>query len=172
MRILRRIGLALQRWQAIFYVYFGRRYICGCGHTAKWKTVLTIHGHSGVYAPQSKKPDWCPECWAKAAIKCAWCGNTILPGDAITLYIPTKEDFQIPEHAVVYKREPQVQLVGCLGWDCAMSGADRAGFWVMPGKVQRVMSPMEKLMANGGLEVVVENDLTDPAQAIPIPDEI
>lgn len=148
----------------------GRDYMCGCGHTAKWKTVLTVGG-GGIYTLPSEKPDYCPECWAKAAIRCAWCGDTILPGDPITLYTPRKNDFVVPEHAVVYRREPQLQLVGCLGWDCAHTGADRSGFWVMPGEVRRVLSPLEELIANGGTEVVISGNLGDIRQAIPISDQ-
>lgn len=191
MQVLRKIGRSLERVQALFYRYFGRNYQCGCGHTAKWKTVLTIHGLTGVFRAPSKPPDYCPECFAKAAIKCAWCGGTILPGDPITLYSPgpptelffstkepgvaqqqrKQEDFVVPEHAVVYQREPRLVLVGCLGWDCADTGADRAGFWVMPGKVKRVATVYEMLMATGGEGSIIIGDLSDSCQAIPIPEE-
>jgi len=134
-KFLRRLGHAWEKFQALYYRYLGRNYKCGCGHTAKWKTILTIHGHEGVFKAPSKTPAYCPQCWAQAAIKCAWCGGTIVPGDPITLYSPGN--------------------VGCLGWDCADTGADHAGFWVMPGKVQRVMSPLEMFVANDGLGRVI-----------------
>jgi hypothetical protein len=161
-----------QKAQCLFYLIFGRTYKCDCGHKAKWKTMLTIHGSSGVYT-LGKKHDYCPQCYVKGAIKCAWCGSTITPGDAITLYTPRDKDFEVPEHAVVYKRTPHLQLVGCLGWDCADSGMDRSGFWVMPGKVQRVASPMEMMMyGNPNNEVLIVSDLSDPNEAVLIPDEI
>lgn len=166
------------RWlllQTVFYRYFGRNYRCGCGHAAKWKTAMVIHGQGGVYRLSDKKPKYCPACWAKAAIKCAWCGNAIMPGDAVTLYTPNPhKDFKVPDYAVMYKEKPHLQLVGCLRWDCAETGADRAGFWVMPGKVQRVASPIELVFANlenGGDGIVITGDLTDPSQAIPLLDE-
>ncbi len=161
-----------QKVQCVFYLIFGRSYKCDCGHNAKRKTILTIHGKSGVYT-LGKEHDYCPQCWAKAAIKCTWCSNTITPGDAITLYTPRDKEFKIPEHAVVYKRTPHLQLVGCLGWDCADSGMDRSGFWVMPGKVQRAASPMEMMMyGNPNNEVMIVNDLSNPNEAVLIPDEI
>jgi hypothetical protein len=163
-----------EKIQCVFYLVFGRSYKCDCGHKAKWKTMLKIDGKSGVYT-LGKQHDYCPQCWAKAAIKCAWCGGTITPGDAITLYSPRDKDLRSLKHAVVYKRTPHLQLVGCLGWNCADTGADRAGFWIMPGKVQRVASPFEMLMSgmNGGdCNPVVVGDLSDPNQAVLIPDEI
>lgn len=170
MKILRRLGLAWDQLQAFYCRYLGRDYTCGCGHTAKRKTSLTIDGRSGVFTVPRQAPPYCPQCWAEAAIKCAWCGDIIVPGDPITLYSPGKpaglffstkepseaqqrrkqEDFVVPEYAVVYQREPRLVLVGCLGWDCADVITDRAGFWVMPGKVQRAISPEEMLMALGG----------------------
>lgn len=171
MQLLQKLGHVWEKFQAFYCRYLGRNYKCGCGHTTKWKTILTIHGHEGVFKAPSKKPDYCPYCWAKAAIKCAWCSDTILPGDAITLYTPREKDFVITPHAVVYQKEPRLQLVGCLGWNCADTGADRSGFWVMPGKVQRVASPFEMLMATGGTDPIIVGDLTDPRESTPIPDE-
>jgi len=121
-------------WQKItvfYYTNFGKTYLCKCGHRAKWKTRLSVNGHEGLYTLTDK--EYCPQCFAQSAIKCAWCGDTIFPGDPITLYTPPK-DFAIPAHAIIHKTDP-LELVGCLGWDCAQTGADRSGFWVMPGKV-------------------------------------
>jgi hypothetical protein len=166
------LGKQLCFWQKITFFYcanFGRTYLCKCGHRAKWKTRLVVNGREGLYTLANK--EYCPQCFAGAAIKCAWCGDTIFPGDPITLYTP-KKDFAIPEHAVVHKTDP-LELVGCFDWNCAESGADRRGFWVMPGKVQRVLSPLEMIFANGPLgKPVIVNDLSDPREAIPIPDKI
>lgn len=97
-----------------------------------------------------------------ASIKCAWCGKIILCGDPITLYTPCQKDFKIPKHAVVYKKSP-LQLVGCLRWNCAESGVDRAGFWLFPGKVQRALSPIEECFASG--KVVAVNNVSDIEEA-------
>jgi hypothetical protein len=97
-------------------------------------------------------------------IRCAWCGGYILPGEPITLYTPCSEDFKIPDYAVVYKEDPK-QLVGCLRWNCAESGADRTGFWIIPGKVLRCLSPIEELMSDSKHDAVIINDLGDINQA-------
>lgn len=156
--------------RVFFSKNFGRNYLCKCGHKAKWKTRLFIGGSQGIYTLH-KDTDYCPECFSKAAIKCAWCGKPIMPGDPITLYTPRKNDFEVPKHAVVWETDP-LQLVGCLRWGCAESGADRSGFWEMPGRVQRVASPIEMLLARGpeGGPIII-NDLSDPCEAIPIPDK-
>ena len=81
-------------------------------------------------------------------------------------YAPGEKDFQIPEYAVVYSRKP-LQLVGCLGWDCAESGVDRAGFWVTPGRVERVMSPLEMIFSTG--KMVISEDIGDINKAVKMP---
>jgi len=35
-------------------------------------------------------PPYCLDCYAKTAIRCAWCGGTIVPDGPITLYSPGK----------------------------------------------------------------------------------
>ncbi|MDO8486468.1 MAG: hypothetical protein Q7S77_02120 [Candidatus Staskawiczbacteria bacterium] len=112
--------------------------------------------------------EYCADCLVKMSIRCAWCGKSIKIGDPVTLNTPTKKSFQIPSYAVRYGETYPIRLIGCLRWDCADSGADRAGFWVTPGKVYRVLSPMEMVMATGGCVII--NDLTNPNQAIPHPD--
>ncbi len=183
-----------RRWQRLKFAWRRRfgpdSYLCGCGHTATYKTVLSIHGREGEYVLPSANPLWCPQCFAKAAIKCAWCGYPIVPGDPVTLYTPgprsdifisTKEpseaqirrqqkEFVLPDGAVVYSQNP-LRVVGCLRWECADTGGDRAGFWVMPGKVRRVMTIEEMLLATGNEEMLWIGDLSDPTQAIPIPEE-
>ena len=94
--------------------------------------------------------DYCLDCIGKMAIRCAWCGDPIFIGNPITLYTP-HGDFQVPEHAIVYNKEP-LQLVGCLGWNCAETGADRAGFWLQgedgKGCVQRVPTAYEAILSD------------------------
>ncbi len=158
--------------QSLFYLVFGKNYRCDCGHFAKQKTQMTIDGQSSIYT-LGKTHDYCPQCWAKAAIRCAWCGETILPGDPITLYTPCDQNFKPPEYAVIYKKTPRLQLVGCFRRECAETGLDRTGFWMMPGRVQRAASPMEILLhANPTDGPMIFNDLGDPNKAILIPDEV
>jgi hypothetical protein len=137
---------------------FRRRIKAGCGHETKIKDKVYAFGKTitTVVPVKDGKTDYCHECLGKMAIRCAWCGEVIFIGEPITLYTPRREDFKIPEHAVAHNKDP-LQLVGCLGWNCAATGADRAGFWYPPGKVFRVPSPAEIAFSTG--ETVVTNDL-------------
>ncbi|NTW88760.1 MAG: hypothetical protein HGB26_06475, partial [Desulfobulbaceae bacterium] len=105
---------------------------------------------------------YCHACIKKMAIRCAWCGKPIFIGDPVTLYSPSK-GFEIPEYAVRYSEDP-LRLVGCLRWDCADSGIDRSGFWMPPGEVMRVMSPIEQVLATGTAAIV--SDVNDMREAI------
>ncbi len=110
--------------------------------------------------------DYCLDCVAAMTIRCAWCGNVIFIGSPVTLYGPLPE-FQIPEYAVVHSRDP-LKLVGCLGWDCADSGFDRAGFW-MPGPdgsglVHRVHTAFEMMLEDPTIVSMMVNDLSDPSE--------
>lgn len=82
---------------------------------------------------QPESEHYCAECLTASCIRCAWCGESIAPGEAISLYTPVG-DFVIPEYAVVYSKEP-IRLVGCLSFDCMVPGCARDGFWFPPGRV-------------------------------------
>jgi hypothetical protein len=47
-------------------------------------------------------------------------------------------------------------------WDCAYTGAEFSGYWVAPGKVRRVPSPLELVLQTS--KPVVFNDIEDPKQ--------
>lgn len=132
-----------------------------CGHSTKKTGKVMAHGESLVMSmtfSENSTPDCCLNCIAKMSIRCAWCGNPIHVGDPVTLYTP-KKSFKAPEHAVRYDS----CLVGCLGWNCADSGADRQRFWIPPGKVARVPSPIEILMSKGDEgNMAVFKDLSNP----------
>ncbi len=166
MNVFQKLFFVLKVVQCSFVYYFGRTYTFDCGHSSKRKTIISVRGKNIVFTLQKNLSlTYCPQCVADAAIACAWCGNTIVPSDPVTLYAPRDPNFQVPEHAAVYSKDP-LRLVGCLGFDCAITGADRAGFWAMPGQVERVMSPFEQVMATG--DIVIVSDISDPAEAIPI----
>jgi len=142
-----------------------KKIIADCGHETKEKDTVTAFGESTItqLPIEDGKTPYCHRCIEKMAIKCAWCGHVIFIGNPITLYTPRNKDFEVPEHAVVYNEDP-LQLVGCLRWDCAQTGADRAGFWLPPGKVQRVPTAIEMCMQdlkNGGSGVVTISDLSE-----------
>ncbi|MCX6741280.1 MAG: hypothetical protein NTY61_02695 [Candidatus Parcubacteria bacterium] len=146
----------------LFCSLFGKNQVAGiCSHKTKRLSRVRIFGKIYFYTNSAKKPEYCAQCMANMAIRCAWCGETINVGDPITLYTPKKE-FKVPDYAVRYKEE----LVGCLRFECAETGGDRAGFWVEPGKVDRVISPVEMAFETG--EIVLCRDLHDPCQAIHI----
>ncbi|MEK7658485.1 MAG: hypothetical protein AAB352_01300 [Patescibacteria group bacterium] len=150
----------------LFYKLFGRNYIASiCGHKTKLFSPVEIFGEK-IFITLKRKFEYCPECLAKMSIRCAWCGKSILVGDPITLNTPVRKDWQVPDYAVKYKKDP-LQLVGCLRWECADSGIDRAGFWMPPGKVYRVASPMEMVLATN--DVAICNDITDISKAVPLP---
>lgn len=121
-------------------------------------------GESGVTRMPLEKngrPEYCLACVGQMAIKCAWCGKTIRVGYPVTLYMPGPSSV-VPNHAVPYDADPR-RYVGCLHAGCAESGADRSGFWMPPGKVERVPTPYEMLMAGGAPPrgVIVDN-VNDP----------
>jgi len=136
-----------------------------CGHMTWRKAKVHAFGTScATELPiEAGHTPYCHACIEKMAIRCAWCGKPIFIGDPVTLYTPAKPDFKIPEHAVRYSADP-IRLVGCLRMDCAESGADRTGFWMPPGKVMRVMSPIEQMLATGN--PVIVNDLGDFREAV------
>lgn len=158
------------------YLYLARlglrRYMATiCGHHTKRTGKISAFGHTvttKMPINEEGSVDYCLDCIAKMAIRCAWCGHPIFIGRPITLYSPISDNFKIPEHAVVYEREP-LQLVGCLRWDCAETGADRAGFW-MPGEdgkgcVERVPTVYEMVLATKGSSAIHISNTGDITEA-------
>jgi len=143
-----------------------------CGHKTKLMEEVDIFGEKNrvTLVPLKKKGklEYCIKCLSEMTIRCAWCGKPIIIGDPITLYAPEKKDFQIPNGVVVYKKNP-LQLVGCLRRECSEGGIDRAGFWVAPGVVYRVLSPLEMIFASGSEDPIICNDLRNIKTAIPYP---
>ena len=135
-----------------------------CGHSTKTKGGVTAFGVTITTEMPIKHGhvDYCLICIADMAIQCAWCELPIFIGDPVTLYTP-KAGFEIPDHAMVFSEEP-LRLVGCLRWDCASTGADRAGFWVPDaeghGHVQQATSLYDMAQQSG--DGVAVNDLSDP----------
>lgn len=122
-----------------------------CGHQTKKTGVMkSPDGAVSIMSmplADNGHPDYCLACIGDMTIQCAWCDNQIAIGDPITLYLPRK-GFDIPKHAVHYNGERYKSLVGCLSSNCAESGADLCGYWMPPGVVHRVPSPIE-LCLNG-----------------------
>ncbi len=151
-------------WLAVTYP-FRKTYTTNmCGHLTKRSGKITSHGESYIMTmplSENGNPGYCLDCLAKMSIRCAWCENSIHIGDPVTLYI-SRGSNKVPEHAVRYDRDERC-YVGCLGWGCAETGADRQGFWMPPGKVARIPSPMEMLMSSGSNgKAVIVGDLSNP----------
>ena len=126
-----------------------------CGHETKQKGPIIAFGKISLMSmPVDKNghTEYCLSCIGKMSIRCAWCGESIRIGNAVTLYMPTNESFIPPEYAVRYKGDERC-FVGCLRWNCADSGADMCGHWMPPGEVERCLSPIE--LALGGNMVIV-----------------
>jgi len=144
-----------------------------CKHKTKLKGEIHFFNHTSIMKmPLNKngRPDYCLKCIAEMTIQCAWCKNPITIGSPITLYIP-KKDFEIPEHAVRYTENNSKALVGCLGWDCADTGADICGHWMPPGEVERCPSPLEMcLMANQDEDgnMIIVNDTHDYPNSVSV----
>ncbi len=79
-----------------------------------------------------------------------------------TLYSPRDKERKMPDYAVLHDKERN-SYVGCLRWNCAETGADRAGFWYPPGKVMRVPSPIEMALQSGS--AVCVGDLSNSKEA-------
>lgn len=140
-------------------LFFGFKIIADCGHKTKKDDNVCVRDKQikvSLRIQENGRMIFCHKCFEKMIIFCAWCGSPIFIGDPITLYSP-KDDFKIPSHAKIYEGDGVLKLVGCFGWDCAVTGADRAGFWIPPGKVKRVPSPIEIAMATR--EIVIIQDL-------------
>jgi len=161
------------------YKLFSKRYVAGiCKHETKGAGEISAFDETQLIKMPLNDggvPDFCLDCISKMAIQCAWCGEPITIGSPIALYTPSdlasvKLDLKIHQH-----NDDPNQFVGCLRWDCAECGGDRAGFWypdtALPftcprGRVHRVASPIEMMlqssMDGGGRGAVVVVDLNDP----------
>ncbi len=112
---------------------------------------------------------YCADCFMKMAVPCAYCGLPICIGDPITLYAKMP-DFEVHKGAVCFDGNV---YVGCLRWDCAMSGLDRSGFWMpdpdadeVMGCVKVVPSPLEMLL-NSPLGMLIIDPTKIPPEALP-----
>ena len=110
------------------------------------------------------KVEYCLNCLAGMAIRCAWCRQPIFIGETLTLYSPGA-NFIARGDEVVFRTDP-VLMVGCMRIGCG-NGGDRDGFWwpddTGHGRVVPVMSPLEQALGTGRM-VIVPN-LSDISEA-------
>ena len=124
----------------------------GCGHVGYRLALVRFDGHTGLIQCPVKhgQTPYCPRCLERMTIRCAWCGQPIFVGDPVTLYtnIPERE---MPDYAVPFSLEPR-RYIGCLNWGCGNSH-DHQGFWMPPGKVLSVRSPLEVANDRRGMAI-------------------
>ncbi|MCL5406967.1 MAG: hypothetical protein M1429_00480 [Patescibacteria group bacterium] len=137
-------------------------YLARCGHKTKLREEIGPKDDRReiTLLLTENRPDFCLSCLESAIIRCAWCGQTIWPDNPITLYETSQKDFQPKDGSRLYsEKDGYKTYVGCLRWNCADTLADRAGFWRMPGFVERQMSPIEQCLNTG--EMVVVEDIKE-----------
>ena len=136
-----------------------------CGHPARRRERVSAFGewrNLTIIPPAGKNPEYCHRCLEQMAIRCAWCSQPIFIGDPITLYSPSDPNFQLKADCVKHRSDPD-QYVGCLRMNCADTGADLSGYWVPPGKVHRIISPIE--MCLGERSALLCDNICDMRQA-------
>jgi hypothetical protein len=82
----------------------------------------------------------------REAIRCAICGNSILPGEGVRLYVRSKK---MPGYAVTVQTPEGSAVVGCLRMDCADGGFCYGGNWTAEG----VRLPRQEKFL-GGVELI------------------
>jgi hypothetical protein len=150
------------------------KYLADCGHETEIIGTISKFGKEteiSLIRKENGNFGTCVQCLADATIACAWCGEPILPDRPITLYSTSDSEFKPHEGSVIYEDDENsgvTRYVGCLRWECADSGADRQGFWVLPGKVERCISPIEQALHTG--DMVIVEDLSDRNEAVQVPE--
>lgn len=145
-----------------------------CGHLTKKVGDIVAFGETittELAVNKDGRIELCHNCIAKMAIRCAWCAKSIFIGEPITLLSPMHPElFELPLGGVVYSDNPLLQVVGCLRWECAVSGADRAGFWLPDtngkGHVVRVPTAYEMIMNAKEPSMVVISNTGDMNEAM------
>jgi len=170
---MRSVLFALEKAWVFFTTIFRKTYTANiCGHKTKSTGFMKAGDRVTIMTmplAENKRPDYCLDCIGKMTIKCAWCSNDITIGSPVTLYTPV-DTYEVPDHAVPYTEGGSKALVGCLGWECACSGADRAGFWLPgedgKGRVHRVPTAIEILMGNPNAKALIVHDTHDMVEAM------
>ncbi len=148
-----------------------KMYTAKCGHKTPLKLdVVTDDNKIGSVSFKKDNVMWCPDCFSKQCVRCGWCGNPIFPGNGVTLNSPINPNEQFPEYAYLRpksdKHNKDVQVIGCLGWDCpgCGSGAEIAGHLDSHNNepyIRLIESPISKAFRTGEVQV---SNLQNPSE--------
>lgn len=125
-----------------------------CGHTGPFTFSLSIYGTEfGPFVGSEECADCVLEEAKEIAIRCALCGDAIVPGDPVALYYQGSPGLRLDIATKVDE-----SAVGCLQMDCCPSGGFFAGHWTEQGFVPAFESGrnmVEESFATG--EVIISN---------------
>jgi hypothetical protein len=105
-----------------------------CGHETRLYDKITVTGKDDKTKEiklelTNLKPEYCHKCIEKTVIRCALCGEYILPGDLITLV--SIKNSNIPKYAVAEGK----RFIACSARTCCSNGGNLCGRWSLPGKI-------------------------------------
>ena len=124
--------------------FLRKKYLFKCGHFGRLKTKVTIFGKVGDYVIHTDEvgEHVCVDCFKKMVIRCPWCSRPIFPGDEVTSGpLPSGVDLH-RSIVVVERQEMGHRAIGCNNWHCAKNGRIRVGVWVEPGKLEKIVQPL------------------------------
>lgn len=105
-----------------------------CGHRTYMSGSVMVFGkHVAFRLPvKDGQTDYCLRCIGKMSIRCAWHGEPIVIGDAVTLRQPIAGRTLVDTGGC--KSDEAGRYLGCLKCGCLRS--DGKGLWVLPGRAQ------------------------------------
>lgn len=147
---------------------FEKEILAACGHKTRDSLLAKALGEDprikDILLNEKGRIRYCHKCLEKMAIRCAWCGETILIGEPITLYSPAfgseMPDFAVEEDARTLPRN----FIGCFRDRCVVPGETMDGILIPPGKARRIEKPFDpkkRLKEEEECEIVILNDFIE-----------
>jgi hypothetical protein len=134
-------------------------FMAQCGHKTPLHLEMILGNKKiGTISFKETNIKWCPECFTNLCIRCGWCGNPILPGEAVTLNSPIDPNEQFPSYAYILSGERDSRIIGCLGWECpgCNSGGEIAGYLDSKDNnpfIRLIENPISKTFRTGETQV-------------------
>jgi len=101
-----------------------------CGHEGPERFKLNVYGEN---SKEISKDDTCPSCWIekikKYVARCSLCGLPVYPGEGVALYDSHSEGLRVD----IARKVDENHVIGCIRWDCCLSGGFFAGYWTEQG---------------------------------------